>query len=472
MDRTRLISTYFDTAKHKLRRHGLTLRVRKAGANRIQTVKADTRGQTVRGEWEAEIGSVTPDLRQAADSPLQKFGAKKLRRKLKPVFKTMIRRTTVPLRSGPAEIELAIDQGRIAAGRRSSRIDEVELELKRGDPSELFRLARAVERRAEAELYLASKADRGYELIQGKLHHAHFAKPITLQRDIPAIEAFRIIASSTIQQFSRNADAVRAHDPEGIHQMRVGLRRTRAAISIFAEMLPGSRTERMKSELKWLTNELAAARELDVFMRKKVRPAQGDSATKRGARAIKKEFADRRRRAFTQAGTAVASSRYRQLLIDVLEWLETEPHARAHDARRSVAEFAKDVLRHRMKNIRKSGKDLHALSAHERHKLRIKIKKIRYALEFFDSLYAGKERRKLAFVSKSLEALQDALGSLNDFAAHRELTTESALHAPRAHRRARAFVAGVILGKEEEATKPILKTVNKAIKRLGPVPSA
>ena len=230
----------------------------------------------------------------------------------------------MPLRSGAAEIELAIDRGRIIAGRRSSGIAEVELELKRGSPSELYRLARIFEHRTRAELYLASKSERGYALTQGGGSPVRFAEPVTLQHDTPAIDAFRIIARSTMRHFADNADAVRAKDPEGVHQMRVGLRRTRAAISVFAETLPCARTERIKLELKWLTNELAPARELDVFMRKKVGPATCSSVSTRGARAVKKEFAARRRQAFTRAGAALTSSRYRRLLIDVVEWLETE----------------------------------------------------------------------------------------------------------------------------------------------------
>ncbi len=136
----------------------------------------------------------------------------------------------------------------------------------------------------------------------------------------------------------------------------------------------------------------------------------------------------------------------------------------------AVNRFARDVLRHRLKKICKHGKQLHALSAHDRHKLRIKIKKIRYAIEFFESLYEGHERKQLARLSKPLKDLQDALGSLNDLAAHREMAADAALHAPRAHRRARAFVAGVILGEEEAAAKPLLKDAARAIRQLGSVP--
>jgi CHAD domain-containing protein len=249
--------------------------------------------------------------------------------------------------------------------------------------------------------------------------------------------------------------------------MRVGLRRTRAAISIFADMLPRASTERVKSELKWLTDELAAAREIDVFMRKKVAPATRRSISKRGARALKSEFAARQREAFARAVTAVGSSRYRLLLIDVHEWLETQIAARAEIARTAVDRFAEDVLYHRLRKIRKDGKHLQALSAYHRHKLRIKIKKIRYAIEFFESLYEGDERKQLARLSRHLKCLQGALGSLNDLAAHREMAANAALGAPRANRRARAFVAGVILGKEEEAAKPLLKDAAKAIRQLG-----
>ena len=470
VERHHLVSTYFDTAKHKLRHRGLSLRIRRAHDKKIQTVKADSHGKSGRGEWEAEVGDLTPHLRKASGSPLQKLGARKLSRKLKPVFKTLVHRTVVPLRANKAEIELAIDRGRIAASRRAVPLAEIELELKSGRLSELFHLARIIELRTQAELYLVSKSERGYGLTGGNGKLVGFGQPISLPHDTEAIEAFRTIVRSTMRHFADNADAIRAGDAEGIHQMRVGLRRTRAAISLFAAMLPKARTERIKSELKWLTNELAPARELDVFMRKKVEPATRDSITKRGGHAIRKEFAAKRRQAFTRAQAALNSSRYRRLLIDCLEWLETEITRRREEARKPIQDFAGDVLRRRLKKICKVGKHLDGLSIRERHKLRIRTKKLRYALEFFDSLYPGKrDKKEVARLSERLKTLQSTLGSLNDFAAHRVMTKEAALQAPRAHRRSRAFMAGIILGKENEAIKPVLGRSVKAIKRLGSV---
>lgn len=85
-------------------------------------------------------------------------------------------------------------------------------------------------------------------------------------------EAFDVIAYSTLRHFSLNADGVRSLDSEAVHQMRVGLRRLRAAISRFKSVLPGNSTAKIKTDLKWLTNELAPAREIDVLVRERIRP--------------------------------------------------------------------------------------------------------------------------------------------------------------------------------------------------------
>src|SRR5262249_2499313 len=179
----------------------------------------------------------------------------------------------VPVRSRTREIELAIDRGRIVAGQRSGEIEEIELELKHGRSADLFRLAKTMEQKSQAELYLRSKAERGYDLARGKREQAMSAESIELDKDMPAADAFRVIAHSCVRHFSGNADAIRDGDPEGVHQMRVGLRRLRAAITLFSKLLRDGQTDAIKAELKWLTNELAPAREIDVFVEEEIRPA-------------------------------------------------------------------------------------------------------------------------------------------------------------------------------------------------------
>src|SRR4051794_5390343 len=88
-DRTdsRLVSTYFDTVKHRLRRHGLSLRVRHDGRRHIQTIKRTSGAALGRGEWETEIGGPLPDLTKVGGTPLERLASKKLARKLKAISK-------------------------------------------------------------------------------------------------------------------------------------------------------------------------------------------------------------------------------------------------------------------------------------------------------------------------------------------------------------------------------------------------
>ena len=460
-----LTSTYFDTRKRKLKQHGLVLRVRQTGGKHIQTIKKVSAGLD-RGEWETEVKDGDPDLGEADGTPLQEIASKKLRRKLRPIFKTSVRRITLPVRSKGSEIELAIDRGEIVVRGRSSRIEEIELELKRGRPRDLFQVARAVERKLAAELYLRGKAERGYDLVDSGDEQAVFAQPIKLNGRMSAIAGFKAIAHATLHHFSGNIDAVRNLDPEGVHQMRVGLRRLRAAISLFSDMVAGAKTEQIKAELKWLTNQLARAREIDVFLQEKVEPVAGKINPRRGIKAIEREFASRRDEALERARSAVSSGRCRAMLVELLEWIEAQD-GRGEDAKLEVGEFATELLNRRVKKIRKDGKSLQDMSPQKRHKLRIKAKKIRYAVEFFESLFPGKrEQRELTRLSRHLKKIQSALGSLNDFIADSKLAADAALNAPPRDRRARAFASGFIVGREAEQTKPLMKAASKEVGAL------
>ena len=100
--RRTIVSVYFDTADFRLRKAGFTLRVRRDGRRRLQTIKQEGEHAALlsRNEWEQPIRSDSPDLDAARDTALKPLLTKKLARKLKPVFETSVRRTTYPLRDG------------------------------------------------------------------------------------------------------------------------------------------------------------------------------------------------------------------------------------------------------------------------------------------------------------------------------------------------------------------------------------
>src|SRR5262245_43380608 len=178
-----LVSVYFDTDKLKLRDKGLSLRVRRIGRRHVQTIKQESGEKTAlfdRNEWERDIGGKQPDLDATQDTALQPLLGKKLRRGLKPVFETRVRRTVYPIRQEGSEIELTIDKGKVEAGRRSAPLCEVELELKRGESADLFKIARALAEEVPVRLAVKSKAERGYALIAGEAIKAVKSAPVAL----------------------------------------------------------------------------------------------------------------------------------------------------------------------------------------------------------------------------------------------------------------------------------------------------
>jgi triphosphatase len=269
-----LISVYFDTDKLELHQRGLSLRVRRIGRRLVQTVKQQNNGNAAlfdRGEWEHDVPAKQPDLDAVRDTALAPLLNKKLRRGLKAVFETRVRRKVFQIQSGESEIELSIDKGKVEAGGKFSLLCEVELELKQGQAADLFKLAKTVAQKVPVQLAV-SKADRGYALLTAEKAEAVKAAPVALAPDVDVQSAFRMIARACLHQLVANQTMMLAGDAESLHQMRVALRRLRAAISLFWDMLTDPHTEALKGEFKWITGELGPAREFEVFLKRVVEP--------------------------------------------------------------------------------------------------------------------------------------------------------------------------------------------------------
>jgi triphosphatase len=472
-----LVSVYFDTDKLKLRNKGLSLRVRRAGRRHVQTIKQDAGASAAlfdRNEWERDIASTQPDLDAVRDTALAPLLSKKLRRNLKPVFETRVRRTVYPIHSGESEIELTIDKGKVEAGGHSSPLCEVELELKRGESAELFKLARALAEEIPVQLAVKSKAEQGYALVAGEEPTAIKATPVALAPDASRQAAFAVIARACLHQLVANRPATQNGDPEGLHQMRVALRRMRAAISLFSDMLADPQTNAMKDELKWIGAELGPARELDVFVQCVVKPAADGNPNRPGMAVLTEELRHKRENAFAGARAAIQSARFRALVLAAAEWIESGDWTRNHDElaralrERPIAAVAADELRRRRKKILQSGARLNEIDPQRRHKLRIQAKKLRYASEFFAGAFPGKRalRRRKDFVA-ALAKLQDALGDLNDIAVHEALTERiidehAAGDKRRKGRAKKAFAAGRLSGREEARTASVLRDAERA----------
>lgn len=457
--RQRLVSVYFDTRDRALREKGLSLRVRRSGDCFTQTVKG--RGTLIRPEWETEIDDARPQRDAARDTPLQAFT--KQWGRLKPVFETDVARTAITARSGKSRIEVAMDRGKVKTGQAATPIHEVELELKKGDVSALHRLARRVAAVTGAELELRSKAARGYALADDALAQPVRAQKIALPGDISAAEGFRAIAFSCLQHLSANRAAVIAGAPEGVHQMRVGLRRLRTALSLFQELIVGPDLAGIKKDLKWLGGELGPARDFDVFLRKSVTPMKEEGVAE--AAALETDLAVRRKRGLERARRMATGPRYRAILLKTALWLTgghwavSEDELRRDRRTRPLTDTARDILAARHGKVARKLSKLKKLDARHRHKLRIAVKKLRYAVGFFGSLYGhGKARGRF---TGRLEELQDALGRLNDIRVHQDFAAK-ATTLPRRE----AFALGRITGQEHAVIADCVAVAAKAGARL------
>jgi triphosphatase len=425
-----LRSTYYDTSDLVLRKAGVSLRVREADGRFVQTIKSPNghAGLFNRSEWKQELKGRDIDLIAARDTALEPLLSVRVRNALQPVFETRVERTVYQIERNGSEIEVALDRGEVDAGGRQTAIHELELELMRGEATELFSVARELDAIVPLRIAAKAKADRGYELIEDAKQTFQKASPVELDASMASSHAFRAIVRNCLRQIIDNEPGVCAGDAEALHQMRIGLRRLRTAIASFAPVSAGSEQDRIKAELKWATKALGPARDLDVFATDVLKHLSETGANEKEFAEVSRDFTQRRAEAYARTTDIVRSDRFRRILLDVAEWVEVGPWttgAAAHaDTKQPVAEHAAEVLAKLRKRIRRKGRRVDELNARARHKLRIRTKNLRYSIEFFAGLFPGhKDAKRREAALSSLKALQDTLGSLNDMVTRKALVS-------------------------------------------------
>ena len=469
-----LRSIYFDTPDARLNAEGLALRIREDAGRFIQTVKTSAPGLRLqRGEWEVEVAGPTLDLAAAAETPLLQALNGCGPETLRPAFETRIERATRRLRVDGGIVEAALDRGTVGDGETDAPILELELELKRGKPAALFEFARSLAAVAPMNLSFLSKAERGYALLDGGALAPVKAVDPKLSRDDTAETAFKAIAGSALAQMADNARVLRhLRRIEALHQLRVGARRLRSAISLFRPMLADDHLEAIKGDLRWLTRELDDARNLDVFITETFRPAAKRHARSMGLSNLGRALITAQTRAYDRAEAALGSERFRTLMLETAAWIETGPWTSGDDPAlvalraRPIKAVAREILKDRRRKVIKAGKALARLAPQPRHKLRIDAKKLRYACGFFASLYAGKPARRMKRFIAAMEGLQDGLGALTDIVAADSLTAELATAAATDAPAKLGFAAGLIAGERQTDEAAATRAAEKAYARF------
>jgi inorganic triphosphatase YgiF len=429
-----LDSLYFDTADRRLQAHGLSLRVRRQGRKLVQTLKSAPPpgvGALVRGEWEVAVGNPRPDLAALPDPTILAPLGDLTSEMLEPVFETRIRRQVrilTPMEG--VRIEVAIDQGEIVTSAGANLpVNELELELLEGDDTAvLYSLAKAVHAEVPVRLEMETKSARGYALADGAPPATRKADKLTLAEDATVEEALAgVVRHCLAHMVANQAAALTGHDPEGVHQMRVALRRLRSSFQIFRPFIPPDQQVLLVPEVKWLANSLGAAREWDVFLLELLPPVSAALPGEPSLVALEKMAMTARAAGYEMVRQAILSPRYTSLLLELASWLDgrcwrNQPVSeRSTLLLRPVTEMAGALLAQRHKQARKRGRGFAHAAPAARHELRIALKKLRYAADFFRSLF---DQRPVRRFLEDLSGLQDRLGHLQDVATVTKLMRE------------------------------------------------
>ncbi len=499
LERTSLAARYLDTEDRRLARAGLAWRLRREGRRWIQTLKAGGASALERFEHEVIRPDASHDAAAHADTWAGAQLLDLLRRAradgIEPTvrFETEVRRTARRVRTRGAVVEVAFDEGRLLTSHGTQRIREIEFELCSGSTEAMLALAERWRKRFGLVYDPRSKAERGDRLADGSpFPPVRKSERPGYARDATALEAFASVLDECLAQITRNAIGLGEGDPalrvEHVHQLRVGIRRLRSALRSFqglATMPPSA----LEAELRTLFGMLGQSRDSDVLDSGVVA-----ELVKVGAPALT-----------LPPGVAgpdvvglVTGSQTQKTFLAWITWRASlgcqvdgsgdlppsngddvagEPSAAQVDpgeSDRGVSGSEPDKLvddtsapafrRSVAKRLKKWHERIAAdwavfdeLDEEAMHALRKRIKRQRYAVEFFAPLL---RRRQVERYLRALSAIQDRMGALNDlFVARARYQTLVATDA------AAWFALGWLAARIAEtraSAKPALQRLSKA----------
>jgi triphosphatase len=371
-------------------------------------------------------------------------------------------------------VEVAVDQGVITAGERTADISEIELELKGGEPAALYLIALQLSELCPLRPTTLSKAERGFAL-------AFELPPPVVKAVRPRIDpamsvddAFATILQSTLQQLLANAPAaVDGRDPEGVHQMRVALRRLRAALALLRSIAPSPAIDMLRSEARWLAASLGDARNWDVFVTETLRSTRDGCGEVAGFDALRIAAERHRAAGYLVARQALEDGRAGRLPLALGAFVETRGWRSDVSSDQlgmlagPVRSLPQRALARQHRKALKRGRHFKRLSPEARHELRLAVKRLRYSVDFFLGLLD--HRRQARRYAEALAALQEQLGLYNDMATTRLLTAQfDAAAMPSAA----AQALGAVVGWQAHGLAGAEKTLRSAWRRFrhAPVP--
>lgn len=437
---TQLNAIYYDTPDCVLLQRKWALRVRSAdGGQHTMTLKTPRAGEVTgvfaRNEWNAPADG--PDLdRKLLAQWFGEIGEKDVNiAALRPLFCTQVMRQTRKLHTPDGVIELAADSGNIIAGQRTLPVCEIEMELVSGSPDAIFALASTLLAATPLRLSVRSKGARGYDLALDRTPAAVKATPVDVSPEASLDTALHAALQSIFAHAMSNLEAAEEGSrAEGVHQLRVALRRLRSVLGVVKTLAPPDAPGDLRVDAKWLMSELGPARNWDVFASGILKEARGVCGAAIDFSVLEARVNHQRQAAQDRARAALLSPRSARFLVTMGGWISRRGW-RDNASAEALAQleaparhFARRILRQRRRSVCRKGRGFRNLDATALHETRLALKKLRYTTEIFQPfLRTAHDVRQFA---RRLAKLQETFGHYNDLHAAAALVQQLRQHDP------------------------------------------
>ena len=325
-----------------------------------------------------------------------------------------------------AEIELAFDTSSFSLRglhqpRRAPKRVELEAEIRKGPETALGTLASLLSRQFNYPPSTASKLEAAIQRFKIPTPSKKPPEELRARLDDRLDLALRKILTDQFRRFRMQLPGLQSDiDTEFVHQARVATRRMRSALRLFRGAAPESPAAFLAGELKWLGGTLGEVRNLDVFLLNLSRFRGQIERFPAGRKRTFENWIERHRRAPLKAlGQALESPRYRHFERRILQFLERPlpSRPRAPRAMKPLGEVAPLIITEKFDAVIEQGRAVLAKPKLKQfHRLRIQMKRLRYACEFMGPAYDGALD---PFIERTVE-IQDCLGELQDTVFTRE----------------------------------------------------
>jgi len=432
-----LLITYFDTQALALGRAGMTLGVPRDGRRFVQMLAREGGGTAPLARWrnEAVIAGPEPELGRLPVYPRRLAAA--MRKGVSPVFTIEAERRSWDL-GGDAMLVLVLTEGSIVADGRGAPLRHVEIRFAEGALDAALALGRRLSARLPLALIAASPAMRGLALrAPAVARQAQSGEP-TLWAGMSVHAAFRLIAQDCLLRFLH--EATRFHDSqpaEAVHRMRVAMRRFRTLVRFHRSLMTPEDALLLRRHVAQVFARLGEARGWDIVlshadMLAKAGPDPQALAPVQAARAA----------AYARVARLLAAPGLRQGLLALFGWLarfDGRNDAAGAVAPATLASHAARLLSGQRKRLRAYG-DIARFDAEQLHAVRIEVKRMRYACEFYGSLFPLERTSFRAYLAR-LSAVQLVLGRFNDLVTVQEIVATFGQQRVRHARKSRAAAA-------------------------------